>query len=415
MPNVQSIQAIQATQAIPMVPNSYTGHPEPMTTSVPSASRSRVFARFAAIAGMIAATATLSGCSWFGRDKLKPLPEIKSSAISVQWSVATGKPGRYLFGSVAGDKVIYTAAQNGTVNVIADDGGRVVTRLNAKAKLTAGVGAAEDFIVVASNKGDVIAMDSTGKSLWRTPLTGEILAQPIVSGANVIIRTTDGRMVALSRADGKRRWVFTRASPPLIMRTNANVTINRGVIYAGYPGGRLVAIELESGRPIWEAVVSVPRGATELERVADVAGLPVHDDTRVCAAVYQGRTGCVETLNGNVLWSREISSADGVAVNAKYLFVADTESNVYALDKTNGATVWKQEALQRRDVGTPALLGNTLVMVDKTGIVHALSPETGDLIGRAVTDKSRAISLHVSGNRAYVQTEKGKLYAIASR
>jgi outer membrane protein assembly factor BamB len=377
--------------------------------------RSRAMGRALTIASAVAITATISGCGWFGRDKLKPLPELKSSAISLQWSASAGKPGRYLFGPAAGEKVIYTAAHDGTVNVIADDGGRNVTRLDAKAKLTAGVGAAEDFIVVASEKGDIIAMDSTGKSLWRTPLTAEVLAQPVVSGANVIIRTADGRMVALSRADGKRRWIFTRAAPPLILRTNANVIVNRGIVYAGYPGGRLVAVELESGRPIWEATISVPRGATELERVADVAGLPVHDDTRVCAAVYQGRTGCVETLNGNVLWSREISSADGVAVDGKFLFVADTDGNIFALDKTNGSTVWKQEALQKRDPGTPVLLKNILVTVDKNGVAHALDTQSGDLVGRVATDGARATSMQVIGGRAIVQTEKGGLYAIAGR
>ena len=109
------------------------------------------------------------------------------------------------------------------------------------------------------------------------------------------------------------------------------------------PGGKVVAIEAESGKPTWEATVSLPRGATELERVADVSGVPVLDDSRVCASVYQGRTGCVETLNGNVLWTREISSADGVAIDAKYLYVADVDGNVHALDKTTGASVWKQE------------------------------------------------------------------------
>jgi outer membrane protein assembly factor BamB len=50
----------------------------------------------------------------------------------------------------------------------------------------------------------------------------------------------------------------------------------------------------------------------------------------------------VETLNGNVLWSREGSSADGVAIDAKHVCVADVDGNVFALDKTSGATVWKQ-------------------------------------------------------------------------
>ena len=239
-----------------------------------------------------------------------------------------------------------------------------------------------------------------------------MLAPPAIASGNVIVRTTDGRILALNRIDGKRKWVFQRAAPALTLRTNASVVVNRGVIYAGYPGGKVIAIELESGKPIWEATISLARGATELERIADVAGLPVLDDTRICAAVYQGRTGCVETLNGNVLWSREISSADGVAIDVKYVYVADTTGNVFALDKTNGATVWKLEKLQLRDPGTPIVVKGKILIGDKDGLIHVMSPENGDLIGRVPTDGSRVVSLAANGDRAIAQTDKGGVFAI---
>jgi len=172
-------------------------------------------------------------------------------------------------------------------------------------------------------------------------------------------------------------------------------------------------IELDTGKPIWEATLSLPRGSNELERISDVSGLPFLDDTRICAAVYQGRTGCLETLNGNVLWSREISSADGVAIDSKYLYVADVEGVVHALDKTNGATVWKQERLKGRDPGTPAVVNGRIVVGDRAGLVHVLSPANGELTGRVATDGSRVVSLLANGDRAVAQTEKGGVFAIA--
>jgi outer membrane protein assembly factor BamB len=176
----------------------------------------------------------------------------------------------------------------------------------------------------------------------------------------------------------------------------------------------LVAVEAESGKPVWEGTISLPRGATELERVADVSGLPVVDDSRICAAVYQGRTGCLETLSGNVVWARDISSADGVAVDAKYLYVTDTDGNVFALDKTSGATVWKQDKLVNRDPGTPLILKGRVLIGDKNGLVHVLSQEDGRLLGRVTTDSSRVVSLLPFGDRAIAQTDKGGVYAVVA-
>ena len=117
-----------------------------------------------------------------------------------------------------------------------------------------------------------MAFDAAGRLLWKASVAGDVLAAPVVIGAKVIVRTADGRIFALNRIDGKRQWVFQRATPSLTLRTNASVVSNRGTLYAGYPGGKVVAIEIEGGKPIWEATISLPRGATELERVADVAG-----------------------------------------------------------------------------------------------------------------------------------------------
>jgi outer membrane protein assembly factor BamB len=369
--------------------------------------------RVAVLAGIL--VSLVSGCSWFGGSDKKPpeLPALPATnAVSLTWSASVGKSGGYLFVPGFSSKLVYAASHGGEVHALSEEGGRMVTRIDTKAKLAGGVGVGDNIVVVANTKGDVLAFDAAGRSLWQTSVAGDVLAAPVVLDAKVIVRTADGRIFALNRVDGKRQWVFQRATPALTLRTNAGVVSNRGTLYAGYPGGKVVAIEAEAGKPIWEATISLARGATELERVADVAGAPVLDDTRICAAVYQGRTGCVESLSGNVLWSREISSPDGVAVDTKNVYVADTSGNMFALDKTNGSTLWKLEKLVRRDPGTPILVNGKIVVGDKDGLIHVMSPENGDLIGRLPTDGSRVVSLLAHGDGAIAQTDKGGVFAI---
>jgi outer membrane protein assembly factor BamB len=370
------------------------------------------------------ALTTLSGCStlsewgswvpWFGK-KETLLPELKNSTIGVQWSASAGNAKGFLFQPAVGDRVVFGAAHGGKITALDEQGGRSVSSIDAKSKLTSGVGVGDNFVAVGTTDGQVVAFDAAGRPLWKSPMDGELLAPPQVVQGIVLVRTADGRLYALNRADGKRRWVFTRTAPPLTLRSGAAVTVNRGVVYAGFPAGKVVAIEIESGRPVWEATISLPRGTTELERIADVAGPPVVDGARVCAAVYQGRTGCVETLSGNALWSRDISSADGVAMDEKNLYVADTDGNVFALDKTSGSTVWKQDKLAKRDLGTPILVKGRLIVADRAGFVHALAIDTGELTGRAPTDGSRVNALLAGATGAIAQTAKGGIYAVAVR
>jgi outer membrane protein assembly factor BamB len=248
--------------------------------------------------------------------------------------------------------------------------------------------------------------------LWKSPVAGEVLAPPLVVSGAVLVRTADGRIFALNPLDGRRRWSYQRATPALTLRSNAAVLVSRGTVYAGFSGGKLVALELDTGKPIWEATLSLPRGATELERIADIAGMPVLDDTRICAAVYQGRSGCVETLNGNVLWSRELSSGSGVAVDGKNAYFSEDGGNVLALDKLSGASVWKQDQLVRRKPGSPVVFAGKVWVGDGNGLVHILSIDNGALIGRVATDGSAVNSLIVAGDMLIAQNASGNLFAI---
>ncbi|MBL8520618.1 MAG: outer membrane protein assembly factor BamB [Betaproteobacteria bacterium] len=366
------------------------------------------------LAGLAASLA--SGCSWFGLgEKKAPLPALTANVLAPGWSAAVGKSAGNLFVPAYTYRGMYVVSADGTVQELADESGKTVLRFDAKSKLRAGVGTGENVVALANDKGDLMVFDGGGRQLWKVPVAGDVVAPPVIAQGTVLVRTSDGRLVAYNRLDGKRKWVFQRPTPPLTLRTNANLVVNRGVAYLGLPGGKLLAIEVDSGKPVWESTLSQPRGSTELERIADVAGNPVIDDARICAAVYQGRTGCVDALSGNVGWARDIGSSGGVALDAKNLYVADSDGNVHALDKATGATVWKQDKLLRRDLGTPVVVNGRVLVGDNEGLVHALSNDKGDFAGRFATDGSRIISLSALGDRAIAQTEKGSLFSIAVR
>ena len=150
-----------------------------------------------------------------------------------------------------------------------------------------------------------------GKQLWKAQLSGEVLAPPIAQDGVVVARSGDGRIYGLDAADGKRAGCTSARPRPLSVRTHAGVIAERGAVFAGFPGGRLVALALPTGNVGWESVVALPRGATELERVADVTSLPVVDGERVCAVAYQGRVACFDPQSGTPLWARDMSSIAG--------------------------------------------------------------------------------------------------------
>jgi outer membrane protein assembly factor BamB len=43
----------------------------------------------------------------------------------------------------------------------------------------------------------------------------------------------------------------------------------------------------------------------------------------ICAAAFQGRVSCFDLGSGSLVWAREISSAAGLAIDSRYVYVSD--------------------------------------------------------------------------------------------
>ena len=359
----------------------------------------------------------LAGCSGSTGPKMAELSELPASIpVRTLWQANVGDAGdAILFPALAVDGV-YAAAEDGTVARFEASTGRESWRVNAGNTLSGGVGSDGTLVAVGSLDGEVVALAAhSGEARWRARVSSEVISAPLVTGDLVIVRSADGRIFALDAKDGRRRWLYQRTNPPLSVRSPVGMVADRGYLLTGFAGGKLVSIALANGNVRWEATVALPRGATELERVTDVVGLPVVAEREVCAVAYQGRIGCFDLASGNPVWSRELSSTAGLALDARYVFVSDDKGAVHALDRAGGATVWKQDRLFLRRLTAPLALGREVAVGDVEGYVHFLSRESGAFVGRVATDASPIRSSLVRLDRGVlVQTQGGNLYALST-
>lgn len=384
----------------------------------------------AMLAGAVLAALSLGACSTIGSavDAVNPFaksaPKIKPAELSpiqpsaelrALWQGSVGGAGEFVFApAVVGDSV-YAAARDGTLARF--DGGRQVWRVAAGQPISGGVGADGRLVAVGTAKGEVLVFHAAdGKPAWQARASSEVLAAPALSGDLVVVRSGDARIFGFDAADGKRRWVYQRSTPALSLRSPVGVTLTERAIYAGFPGGRLVAIARNNGAAIWEATVALPRGATELERIADVASEPVLEGAAICAAAYQGRVACFDASTGSQIWARELSSIAGLDIGGRHLYVADEKGAVHAFDRDTGASLWKQDKLFMRGLSRPVAVGRRVAVADFQGVVHLLSGDDGAFAARLTTDGSPVVAPpRRFGDGFIVQTKNGGLHALTIR
>ena len=361
--------------------------------------------------------ALLGGCALRGKDTSEPpapLTGIEQKVVLEQvWErrLGSGHDGQFvrLMPAFVGER-IYLADRKGRVFALQAESGKELWEVNTRARISAGVDAGEGIVVVGTSDGEVLALGmDDGAERWRVRVPSEVLSVPRVEAGVVVVQTVDGTLTGLNVGNGERRWAFDRSMPPLTLRGGSTPATGGGVAVAGFANGRLALVTVEQGRPVWEVAVAEPRGRSELERMVDLDADPVIVGNKVYAVSYQGQVAAVDIPSGQIDWRRDMSAYAGLGVDFSQLYVTDDKSEVWALSRRDGASLWKQDALRLRDLSAPLPFRDLVVVGDFEGHVHLLARFDGDLVGRVRTDSRGIADLRAVGDRLYVLGKGGLL------
>ncbi|NCA27291.1 MAG: outer membrane protein assembly factor BamB [Methylophilaceae bacterium] len=355
----------------------------------------------------------------FGRESNEvpsDLTEFKSTTqAKVLWNTHLGSSEDTDFTPAIDNGFVYAASANGEIVKLKATDGNQIWRIDSGEPLTGGVGIGTNLILLGTAKGYVLAYNFDGKLLWKSKVSSQVLSAPRFDYGVVVVRCEDSRIYGLNGADGARKWVYERASPALTLKSSAGVVLDGGAAYAGFAGGKMIALRVEDGKVIWEVSVAQPKGTTEIERIADITSLPFVDGPLVYAVAYQGKVAAVDRATGRIAWSRDISSYSGLNAEDARIFVSHANSAIYALDYSSGKTFWRQGDLRQRRVTAPLPMGSLIAVGDVEGYVHLLNREDGAFAARVQTEDAAIMPQMVALGTSTViaQNRKGGIYAIS--
>ena len=330
----------------------------------------------------------LTGCALITGDDGRYKPAVLTTypaglSVQVGWKAQIGSGSGIGFAPTVVGNAVYGAAANGAVGKYDLSTGNALWAAKLEQRLTAGVGSDGKTTAVVARDGTVIALDDTGVVKWRSKATSDVTVPPVVGYGVVVVRSGDYRIQAFNAETGDRIWNVQRPGPALALRAPARIALFDGLIITGIPGGKLIAINAVSGDVQWEGVVATPKGSSDLERVNDVVGLPVLAPPLLCAVAFQGRILCFDlAAGGRPVWTKNFSSAAGLALDGNQVFSPDQSDTVSAFALKDGKLNWTQDALRYRRLSGPAVLGNAVAVGDYDGYVHFMAADDGRLLAR---------------------------------
>ena len=269
-------------------------------------------------------------------------------------------------------------------------------------------------VFIGSENGDVFALNAeTGILDWQGKVKGEVIAAPAIDAGILVVNSASGVIKAFNASNGQDEWVIEQEVPALTLRGVSAPAISSGGVVVGSADGTLSVYILENGQQGWTAEVGEAVGSTQLERVIDVDSSPLIFGDKIYSISVKGHLTAIDLRSGRMLWERQYSSYHDLAISGNTIFLTDIKGHVYAVDRQNGFEKWSQLSLTNRGVTGAAVVGNYIVVGDFEGYLHFIDQTTGDIVARHEVDSSGLnISPTVHEDIIYAQSRNGDLQAI---
>lgn len=369
----------------------------------------------------------LQGCAQIdnyllGKDNTPIAKELKpinnNAGLVKKWSSPPAKKKLSSYNKiqpqVSGD-TIFNAHADGLIQAVNRINGNLIWRVKIPNGLVSGPTIKSGLIAVSTDSASVILLaEKNGQILWQQKVSGDVLAKPLIVSNKVIVKTIDGNLYAFDAKLGKKIWVIAHGSPSLILQASSSpVAIDNNTILAGFADGKLSAIELQTGRIIWERSLAYPTGVSDVERLIDISADPIINGEEAYIASYQGYIAAISLKNGEFIWRKPASVYKNMVFLQNKLYFVDSKDVVWAISSKNGQVQWKQLALKARGLTEPTILNNKIVVGDKSGFLHVLSTKNGNFLARIYNEQPINVA-YAAKNSIYIMAANGQLSYFAT-
>jgi len=241
---------------------------------------------------------------------------------------------------------------------------------------------------------------------WTARLEGPVVSSPVLGHGLVVVGSATG-VHAFELAHGASRWTHTTDAP-----VEAPPLLVDDLVVVGTLGGRLVALELQSGEPIWsyEADGKIVGSVNDLP--ADAAGEP----HRLLVGSHDSAVHCVDLRTGAGLWRhRTTSYINGTpAVVDRTVVFGGCDGMLHLADVASGSTIHEIE-VGSYVAGSPAVFENTAYLGTYAGVVRAIALDTGRTVWVYEPDEGPeplVASPAVTDQLVVVGSRDGRVHAI---
>ncbi|MFO0600347.1 MAG: PQQ-binding-like beta-propeller repeat protein [Myxococcaceae bacterium] len=381
---------------------------------------------------LAASVAVLAGCKTIPLNEDPSVPRAMShvshpAVWEVAWSSPLVKLGllEYKPQEAAGpaidpdtERVIVTT-RDGFVRALSPLDGKTEWEFKTNGKFVAPPAISRGIAYVPGGDGMLYAFRVlSGEKLWAFKAGEELASTPVVTEKVVLVSSQSETVFAVDLQTGSWIWQYRRDAPSgFTVRGVARPQLSEDRVFMGFADGYVVALNLVTGVMEWEKRITTSGG----QQFLDVDSLLLVED-RLIAASYKDGLAALDPKSGDLKWVSPHGGLNSLLPRGRVVFGAG-DGALTAFDSRSGRMLWSIDLSDKGPKGKGVNSGSAITMARGYVVVPTatslafIEPTSGKVRamwnpGRGVTATPAGLSSPRYGNRLYVMTNLGTLFAL---
>ncbi len=283
--------------------------------------------------------------------------------------------------------------------------------------LGGGIAYDQGVIYISTSFGDVLALSAKdGKKLWSRHVTTPMRIAPTVKDGRVFAVTISNELFALSTKDGEILWNHAGLPETTGLLGGGTPAVEGNIIVVTYSSGEIYALRVENGYQLWNDALSSSLSLDSISSITHIRARPVIYQGVVYVVSHGGKIAAIDLNSGIRLWSRDLSGIRTPAVNNDYIFLITNLNELICLNRHTGEAYWSQtlpttDSKQKVFWAGPVIAGGALIMTGSNGEVLHFNPENGQKLHQIPTRERFMLSPVVAQQTLLALSEDGDVIA----
>jgi outer membrane protein assembly factor BamB len=262
---------------------------------------------------------------------------------------------------------------------------------------------------LGSGDGNIYCLSADkGKLIWKYNTAAAVLGSPLIDEGKVYIGGSDHHFRAIDLSSGKLIWQFDGLNGPVV----STPVINNGQIIFGAWDTFLYSLDVATGKLLWKW-----NNGSTVRNFSPAACTPVIHDGVIYLATPDRYLTALDQSNGKTLWrSKEatVRESIGISNNGQYVYGKTMNDTIVAFRTSRE----KQNVAWKIDCGfgyehVPSMLiekDGLVYFGTKNGVVYAIDPVAHTRVWAHKVDNSMINTVNViNSHKMIVSTMDGSV------